>query len=356
MTLPPAEKPLRCSEKDCALPAGGRCALAAQYPEPLAECPNIARVAKPTPDVQVTVDSVAPWAGDLVSFAEVAHLTSDRPVRTIAIVGPSNAGKTCLLASFFLQLAAGRETTLRFRFASSLSLGALKRLVDEVASWASGDASIVTKTPRAENTRHFVHIGLRPASDDDRVLDLFLTDVSGESLIAWSEKPDSSPELGFLQAADAFVVVQDASLLLRADTSNKADSDCELLLSRISTIVSARGRSTPIALVLAKFDLVRGQVTSSRLKGQSRADWGILGQRSPRTWNAISRVPHEAGLRIFPVSAFPEPLDKGQPENVNELFQFVISELDRPVFHSRNESPVSPESSAFSAQRRWGAR
>ncbi|HMY21570.1 MAG TPA: hypothetical protein PKA58_34850 [Polyangium sp.] len=376
MTLGAALKPLVCEIPDCAFPEGGRCARAAEFDDPLAKCLSLERTttsqvvesspapAKPVVEsASVNPDEVAPWRGRHLNLVEAEDILRRAPARVISVLGPYDAGKTSLLASFFLQLANGQHGVFPYRFASSRTLYGFQDLVDRANAW-SGQTheQIVDHTPKDDGTHggRFLHLGVRPAdNDDDRHIDLLLSDVTGEWIDKWTARADAEGKrrLAFVPRSNGFIVVADAAKLISEDGMDADDAIGRLIRRTIAAAGPGNGRG--FALVFSKFDKIideAGIEVPNEEQAQTPEAWGELGELTGAIWGAL----HEAKtagfvVRVFPVSAFPRPLKEGQPAGVMAPFAHVMIHADRRERWSRIERPVPENADTFQAMRRWRA-
>lgn len=359
MPLPAPLSPLRCNNPDCTFAEGGRCARLAEFPEPLIDCVDLARATTTAEAPQATL--TAPWSGRALVPAEVERILWNAPARLVAVVGPRNAGKTTLLTSFFLQLANGQRGAFPYRFASSLTLHSLRDLAKKAADW-NGAASdnIVDRTVIADELRPriFLHLGLRPEkAEDDRHIDLMLTDLPGEWFTAWSGHANdiNQQRLGFIQRCDAFILLADAGALM-AEGGGAIDSETSLLIRRIVDATRDLTPRPPLALVFSQFDRVIQDIVppATQHERMQPGAWGRLGQRSRRTWIAFGQA-QQAGLPCdaFAVSAFPQRLDEGQPVGVLEPFIYAMQHADNRQPGAPLELPIPKEARGFATMRRW---
>jgi len=358
MALPSPVRPLRCTNPDCTLPEGGRCARLAEFPEPLADCPDLAREARTSPEAETTT---APWSGRHLDTTEADRLLWSTPARLIGVLGPYNAGKTCLMTSFFLQLASGQRGPFPYRFASSRTLHGFRELVDRASQWSGQeDEDIVIHTTVGADTtraRHFLHLGLRPVNDhDDRHIDLLLSDLPGEWVKGWTGYADSMAEarMAFVSRCDAFIILADADALLKQGGS-KVDDETSLLIRRIAESTSEVSPRPPLAIVLSKFDrIIQSALPPPPEKRVERSEWGPLAKRLRATWPALEEA-RRTGLptEVFPVSAFPSRLNQGQPIGVMEPFAYVMRHADDRERWTPLEVPIPNDARGFATMRRW---
>jgi hypothetical protein len=359
MPLPAPLQPLRCNNPDCTLPEGGRCARLAEFPAPLADCADLARAATAEPtDVEA---STAPWSGRHLDFQDAERLLWNSPARLVAVLGPYNAGKTSLLTSFFLQLANGQGGAFPYRFASSRTLHGFRELMERANQWsgAAEEDIVLHTTVGAEELqpRSFLHIGMRPkAIQDDRHIDLLLSDLPGEWMKAWTGHVDETARkrMAFIQRCDAFIVLADASALT-AQSGARTDNETALLIRRVIDFVKKTKSRHPLALVLSKFDRIIQFVEPPPMERRTDLSaWGALGNRLHRTWAALDDA-RRAGLQasVFPVSAFPQRLEEGQPVGVMDPFIFVMEHADRRERWSPLYSPITDGCRGFAMMRHW---
>ena len=394
MPLAPPIRPLQCVHKDCTFPDGGTCALAAELSDPVLECAALLRedeltadddagadVMVPDDDDEVTdvqsgdsrqpARDAAPWAGRHLDRETADQLLRTSPARLVAMVGPYDAGKTSLLASFFLQLANGQCRALPYRFASSRTFHALHEISDQIQSWdqahAAGESEkraigskIVARTPKQEGPDRFLHLGLCPRDPDDRRhLHVLLSDVAGEWFSDYTTRADAAMRgrMAFLGRCDAFMVVADAGALMGRGGA-RVDADISRMIRRVCEVMQAQPqRRRSLVLVLSKFDrVVRDALPPAPELRLDRKAWGALGKRCERIWTALQQA-RDMGIPVgvFPVSAFPAPISQAQPVGVEAPFAFVLAHADARKPWPRWMAPVPEGCSSLEALRRWPA-
>lgn len=359
MTLAPALEPLRCNNPDCTLAEGGTCAQAASFAEPLLECPDLARgEAAPgtrprTVPEALEEPATAPWAGRHLTAREVDRMMWSSPARLVAVVGPADAGKTCMLVSFFLQLADGQYGAFPYRFTGSRTLFSLQAMCRDIANWdgvTAGQAVARTQKADGKDEQRFIHLSLRPRRlADDRCIDVLFADIAGEHFSAFAQRVEEAAarDLEFLQRCDGFVVTIDAGVLA-SPRRRVLDAEMGALLGRIVDIVARDSdRHTPIAVALTKIDAVDQALPNTH---DALVAW--LATHAPRVGGALSRAnAAKIPTQVFAVSAIPP---HGQPVRVLDPFEFLMGHMDRrppwpPAMTGVLEGP------AFLAMRRRGS-
>jgi len=383
MALNAPLKPLRCNNPDCTLADGGRCARLSEFSDPLANCPDLARgvaaaprapsntskpahtpspeaAAQPAESPAQPTGSAAPWSGRHLDPTEAERLLWRTPARLIGVLGSYNVGKTCLLTSLFLQLANGQRASFPYRFASSLTLHGFRDLMERANQWsAQEDENIVPHTSIGADAllpRSFLHVGLRPERlDDDRHIDVLLSDIPGEWVKAWTGHATdaASRHMAFIQRCDAIIVVADAGALMEKG-GGRTDNDVSLLIRRIADNLQGVHPRPPLALVLSKFDrVVRSVLPPPPEKRLELTAWGELSKHMRRIWLALDEA-RRVGLPvdIFPVSAFPHSMAEGQPVGVMAPFTYVMKHADNREHWGRIEVPIPEHARGFDTLRR----
>lgn len=367
---PPPLRPLKCGNPDCAIARGGRCARAAEHPQPELTCPDLARedpaaAPPPSPSTQAmspgaTVDpgTPAPWSGRHLDPGGLYDLMQHTPARLIGVLGPYNAGKTTLLTSIFLQVASDRRNhEFPYHFASSRTLHSWRQLIDRARAWSGKPTDeIVAHTPTAEEAG-FLHLGLRPTSrSDDRHIDVLLSDLAGEWITDWAVRAQelSRQRLAFLRRCDGFVVLADSAELM-GQKAGQMDATLAAILRRLGDLPPpATAHQRGLALVFSKFDLVVEQVSPPAAdQRRQQIAWGALGRRAPRLFRAVEMTSSAGNATdVFAVSAFPRPLAQAQPIEVLAPLRFLMEHADARPRWPRPAYPVTRGSSSFLALRR----
>lgn len=372
--LPPPVQPYRCRDKDCALPQGGRCARIATFPEPLLSCDQLLREGGASASAASTQESASPqaeasppvegitWSGRHLDWSGVQRMLCATPVHAIAVLGLTDAGKTCFLTSSFLQIANRQHDAFPYRFADSRTLHGWQSLALKASQWTGEPgAPIVPHTPKQSGG--LLHLGLRPTEPADRRLfHLVLSDVPGEWVLDFAEvdRPESRQNLEFLFASQVALVLLDSAALLNNGDST-AVADTALVLQRLSA-VHAKEPQSPlrmVLLVLTKRDLMPKDV-----QVPARSEERLQSHQWDRRLSAGLKEPLSALLRlrkqgvhteVFCVSAFPTPLHQGQPVDVLLPLRSALGLLTTPAPVVRPSVSFREDAHPFLKVRRWEA-
>ena len=377
MSLPNAREPYVCTRPDCAFPEGGRCAREAEFPDPVVQCVELVResredVARPSNSADETAsvparpaDQPSPfdWSGAPLAVDAVRRLPCPR---TIALLGHHNAGKTTLIASFFLSLASRASPDLGWRFAGSRTLPRLLDLTRAAAEWRGHgeDRPILDHTPSGMRSQ-FVHLSLRtPRLEDPRVIDLVISDIAGEDVESFSSHESNivTPTMAFVRNADAFLVLVDCVRLFHrgSEDSGRVGPAYDGLVSATLTMVrnqlanSSNRSQRPVAVVWAKFDTIAHRVSPPASAGCiNPRDWGLLGRKARRTLNVLQAIASDGTpVSAHAVSAFPAAIDHTGAFNVAAPFRMVFANDESPTALRRVRLVPDPVGHPFVAMRR----
>ena len=251
----------KCKLPDCTVSATGTCLL---NRDPAA-CENFAPDTMSPTELAVTTRTTADetpkprasartfHSGQELGTQDAAELMRSRYVHLVAILGCTDAGKTCLMSSLYL-LAACRELLPRFRFAGSLTLQGFEDRARRLRKWEAG----VLPTKLADHTvlsdfrsPSLLHIALRESSGDQARIDLLLTDLPGEWTKSFINNAESEKRFRFLHRADGIIIVIDGPSLF-ADKHGEIFNG-KLLLSRLAESVKL-DRTLPLILLISKCD------------------------------------------------------------------------------------------------------
>ena len=196
--------------------------------------------------------TVMPWSGRVLGLADLGFVAGRNKPIVLTIMGPQNAGKTTLLAAWYLLLGRGSRPDDELRFSGSYSLAGWEDVAGFLR-WKPG--SINPTFPPHTSSRGgrmpgLLHVAFK--RDDDR-RDYVMTDAPGEWFRKWAvnrEAPDAEGARWAAEHADAFLLIADREALAGRDRG-VARTDIRLLARRLAD--ELRGR--PVALVWTKTDI-----------------------------------------------------------------------------------------------------
>ena len=220
----------------------------------LSKCPSMKAGPKKKQEDRPPSDAVAmPWSGGALGLADLGFVAGRSKPIVLAIIGPQNAGKTTLLAAWYLLLGRGFRPDDDVRFSGSCSLAGWE-VVASPLSWEPG--SIPPTFPPHTSSRSaripgLLHLAFKQRSDCRR--DYVMTDAPGEWFRKWAvnrEIPEAGGARWAAEHADAFLLVADREALAGSERG-VARAGVQLLARRLAD--ELRGR--PVALVWTKRDI-----------------------------------------------------------------------------------------------------
>ena len=217
------------------------------------KCPVLKADSAPEHEDRPAPDAVAmPWSGGVLGLADLGFVAGRSKPIVLAIIGPQNAGKTTLLAAWYLLLGRGFRPDDDLRFSGSCSLAGWE-VVASPLRWEPG--SIPPTFPPHTSSRSaripgLLHLAFKQRSDCRR--DYVMTDAPGEWFRKWAvnrETPEADGARWAAEHADAFLLVADREALAGRE-KGVARTGIQLLTRRLAGDL----RDRPVALVWTKSD------------------------------------------------------------------------------------------------------
>jgi len=255
-------------------------------------------------------DGIAMPSGGTLSIAEAAKLLRAGEARLIAIIGPTDAGKTSLIAGLYDLFQNG--SVAGFDFAGSLSLREFEHICHDARAASRRGTPHINRTTRGEVKFYHLHVGSGEAHDD---LALVLGDRAGEEYR--SAMDDVSVVAGFAEIvrADALTVLVDGERLLDIGARHNLRSEIIMILRAL--IEGGAITSLPrIAVVLTKLDLVRQSPEQER----ALADFANLVETIAQTYSGTF-----AEVASFTIAASPKNDILPRGAGIPDLLTFWLS-------------------------------
>lgn len=266
-----------------------------------------------------------PWSGGVLGLADIGFVAGRSKPIVLAIIGPQNAGKTTLLAAWYLLLGRGFRPDGDLRFSGSCSLAGWE-VVANPLRWEPGS---IPPTFPPHTSSHSARIpGLLHLAfkrDDGRRRDFVMTDAPGEWFRKWAvnrETPEAEGARWAGEHADAFLLVADREALA-GNERGTARAGIQLLARRLAGDL----RDRPVALVWTKNDTsvpedVERAVRSTVLKAMpSAAEFAVSIKSDPAgtdTGQGLLELLRWVLNVRRPTVLFPEPAS----DNLDPLFMF----------------------------------
>ena len=193
-----------------------------------------------------------PWSGYALGLSDLSVIAGKAKPLIVAIAGPESAGKTTLLASWYLLAGRGKLFDAGVRFNGSYSLRGWEAVASALR-WTPGQPpAFPPHTPsRDARAPGLLHLAVRPENQPSR--DLLFADAPGAWFQKWAVNADASDAEGarWLDAhADLILLAADRQAL-SGPRLGQARNAFQLLAKR----VAAQRRGRPVALVWTKGDV-----------------------------------------------------------------------------------------------------
>ena len=274
-------------------------------------CPSWKTKGPSKQDVQQASESIAmPWSGNSLGLTDLSFVAGRGKPYVLAIVGPENAGKTTLLAAWYLLLGRGLRTADGLRFSGSYSLTGWENIANFLR-WSPGPLKPTFPphtTTAGGRMPGLLHFGF--TSDDGLRQDYVMTDAPGLWFQKWGINRDAHDAEGarwVAEHADAFLLIADCEALA-GSTMGKARGNIQTLARRLGS----ERRDRPVAFVWAKTDVDISRETEEVVRD-----------------SILKQMPDAREFRISILSACDEAKVNGQGHL--DLLQWALNTQRNPV-------------------------
>ncbi|KJS35249.1 MAG: hypothetical protein VR70_16250 [Rhodospirillaceae bacterium BRH_c57] len=204
--------------------------------------------AGPGDDEQVLL----PWTGQTLGLADLSFITGRGKPLVVAIAGPESAGKTTVLASWYLLMGRGRLLGADAKFSGSYSLAGWEGIAASLC-WGPGHPPSFPAHTSSRDARApgLLHMTVRVSPE--RTRDLLFADAPGAWFQKWAVNADAPEAEGarwLARHADVFLIAADREALA-GPKLGQARNSFQLLAKRIA----AERRNRPVALLWTKGDV-----------------------------------------------------------------------------------------------------
>lgn len=201
----------------------------------------------------VSDELVLPWSGSALGLIDIGFLAGRVKPMVVGVAGPQNAGKTTLLAAWYLLLGRGHTGSPSRRFAGSFSLGGWEAVAGSLR-WSPGQKPSFPPhtTSRGGRAPGLLHLTFRDSTSGEAREYLF-ADAPGEWFHKWAVNRDAVDGEGarwVAEHADLLLLIADREAL-SGPNMGAARGAFQLLARR----VAAERNGRPVALVWTKSDL-----------------------------------------------------------------------------------------------------
>ncbi|ATP91767.1 hypothetical protein P5S46_17965 [Aeromonas caviae] len=202
---------------------------------------------------ELTTDELLlPWSGSALGLADLGFVTGRQKPLLVGIVGPQNAGKTTLLAAWYLLISRGLTLSRTRQFSGSYSLAGWSAVASALR-WSPGQPPNFPPhtTSRGGRSPGLLHLDFR--GTDGEVRGYLFADTPGEWFQKWAvnrEAVDGEGARWVAEHADVFLLIADREAL-SGSSMGSARNSFQLLARRLS----AESANRPVALVWTKSDI-----------------------------------------------------------------------------------------------------
>lgn len=194
---------------------------------------------------------VLPWSGGALGLVDLGFVAGRSKPLVVGIIGHQNAGKTTLLAAWYLLLGRGLICG-DYQFAGSYSLAGWEAVASSLR-WAPGHSPSFPPhtTSRGGRTPGLLHLDFRHSKGESR--GYMFADAPGEWFQKWAANRDSADGAGarwVAEHADLFLLVADCEALAGPSKGSARGA----FLRLVERLASEKGRR-PVALVWTKSDV-----------------------------------------------------------------------------------------------------
>lgn len=314
-----------CSNPACRVAVTGKCVEGLG----LSECSHYGRQPDDTADAlseegeEPQVEGIVIAGADTLTPEEASQLLRAGSARVIAVLGPSDAGKTSLIASLYDCYQEGAVAGTEY--ARSRTLHAFERTCHDARAACRRGTPHSNRTPLGEVRFYHLDLGFGPAADG---LALIIGDRAGEDYRNATD--DVSMVGGFLEVrrADSITVLVDGERLLDSGKRHNARSDT-LLIIRALVDGGAIESGQRLALVLTKLDAVLASDSGER----AEAFFTSMLDKVRESFGE-----HFSEISAFRVAASPKNEKAKRGTGVAELLSFWIQPRP-PVVAVRRAAP-----------------
>ena len=181
---------MKCPHENCFAP-DTTCALGNLF---FKDCARWNRVETPDAEISRSDDEIVlPWSGSALGRSDIAFVTGRRSPTTIGVFGPENAGKTSLLAAWYLLIGRGATLSERHKFAGSFTLPGWEA-VARTMQWMPGNPPEFPAHTSTRGSREQGLLHLAFCEDRRRLRDYLFADAPGLWFQRWAineEAPDA---------------------------------------------------------------------------------------------------------------------------------------------------------------------
>lgn len=247
---------MKCSNFGCPVAQNGKCLeglslekcphygkdapLPTRVADAQSEANNEQRVTQQRPERKLPT-------ADLINVDQAGTLCCSLACKSVAFVGPSNAGKSSLIAALYEKFQEGILEGYSCKWSDTLQ--AFERICHHARLVSQRDVAYTEHT-RLKTGLHYYHLRLRSDSSD---LELLLADRAGELYSSAANDPSTVKDHVELRRADTINLLLDGKKLADVGQRHNAKTELRQILQGIIDS-DVLGPVRRVALVLTKMD------------------------------------------------------------------------------------------------------
>lgn len=314
-----------CANPDCRIAETGKCVEGIET----GKCPHFghapADVSSADSENSETSEGVRLPGADTLGIVDAAGLLRAGDTRIIAVIGPSDAGKTSLIASLYDLFQEGPVSEIEY--ARSHTLHAFELACHDARAASRRNVPHINRTPRGEVRFYHLDLGGGPAGNS---ITLALADRAGEEYRSAADDASIVTSFPEVHRADSLTVLVDGERLLDTGARHNLRSEITMMLQALVD-GGAVQTGQRLALVLTKMDLVQASPNQVRAEG----DFAGLHANVERLFGQIFSI-----IQAFKVAASPKSDAVQRGTGVSDLLAFWLqpaaplptSSSARPMF------------------------
>lgn len=303
------ELTFKCGNPECRVSETGRCVEGFD----LGECLQYGRELEESPEeeevegVEVSAPCVQLRGAETLSLEEASGLLRANPTRVIAIIGPSDSGKTSLIAGLYELFQEGPIGDISF--SRSTTLHAFEQTCHDARSASRRVTPHIHRTRRGEVRFYHLDIAWGGAP---KFLTLALADRAGEEYKGAADDASAVNDFPEIQRADTLTLLVDGHRHLDSGARHNLRSEIIMIIQALVDGGALQSRQR-LAVVLTKIDQIMGSQNEERALTEFSKLVVKIGELFPETFTTI--VP-------FKIAASPKSGGIKRGLGVAELLNF----------------------------------